>query len=155
MLGVYSRNDVDRLSSVIERAEVDPEVLLEATYGWYSAVGGAGASGTPVGGESVGVPAGQERCSRRLALDTPAACPQQRRRQRPGRYAVGLRPSLDPVASSARQGPGRGQDKRPADTLDRPRSFTDDPRKRWWAILGSNQYARNSTKLGLTCEGSR
>ena len=31
-------NDVDRLRSVIERAGEDPEVVLEATYGWYWAV---------------------------------------------------------------------------------------------------------------------
>jgi transposase len=31
-------NDVDRLNSVIDRAGVDPEVVLEATYGWYWAV---------------------------------------------------------------------------------------------------------------------
>ena len=27
-------NDVDRLNSVMARAGVDPEVVLEATYGW-------------------------------------------------------------------------------------------------------------------------
>jgi hypothetical protein len=27
-------NDVDRLNSVIARAGTDPEVVLEATYGW-------------------------------------------------------------------------------------------------------------------------
>jgi hypothetical protein len=27
-------NDVDRLNSVIDRAGEDPEVVLEATYGW-------------------------------------------------------------------------------------------------------------------------
>jgi transposase len=31
-------NDVDRLNSVMERAGEDPEVVLEATYGWYWAV---------------------------------------------------------------------------------------------------------------------
>ena len=31
-------NDVDRLNSVIDRAGEDPEVVLEATYGWYWAV---------------------------------------------------------------------------------------------------------------------
>ena len=31
-------NDVDRLNSVIERAGETPEVVLEATYGWYWAV---------------------------------------------------------------------------------------------------------------------
>jgi transposase len=31
-------NDVDRLNSVMARAGVDPEVVLEATYGWYWAV---------------------------------------------------------------------------------------------------------------------
>jgi hypothetical protein len=28
-------NDVDRLSAVIARAGESPEVVLEATYGWY------------------------------------------------------------------------------------------------------------------------
>jgi transposase len=39
-------NDVDRLNSVMTRAGEDPEVVLEATYGWYWAVDalqGAGA----------------------------------------------------------------------------------------------------------------
>ena len=31
-------NDVDRLNSVVARAGEDPEVVLEATYGWYWAV---------------------------------------------------------------------------------------------------------------------
>src|SRR5512144_2324629 len=31
-------NDADRLTSVIDRAGEDPEVVLEATYGWYWAV---------------------------------------------------------------------------------------------------------------------
>ena len=31
-------NDVERLGSVMARAGVDPEVVLEATYGWYWAV---------------------------------------------------------------------------------------------------------------------
>ncbi|MGK2928972.1 MAG: hypothetical protein ACSLFO_05275 [Acidimicrobiales bacterium] len=33
--GVHARlNDVDRLNSVMARAGEDPEVVLEATYGW-------------------------------------------------------------------------------------------------------------------------
>ena len=31
-------NDVDRLNSVMARGGIDPEVVLEATYGWYWAV---------------------------------------------------------------------------------------------------------------------
>jgi transposase len=31
-------NDVDRLNAVMARAGIDPEVVLEATYGWYWAV---------------------------------------------------------------------------------------------------------------------
>ena len=52
-------NDVDRLNAVIGRAGEDPEVVLEATYGWYWAVdalqaaGARGASGAPAGGEGV------------------------------------------------------------------------------------------------------
>ena len=41
-------NDVDRLNSVIERAGVDPEVVLEATYGWYWAVDALQAAGARV-----------------------------------------------------------------------------------------------------------
>jgi transposase len=38
-------NDVDRLNSVIARAGEDPEVVLEATYGWYWAVDALQAAG--------------------------------------------------------------------------------------------------------------
>jgi len=41
-------NDVDRLKSVIERAGEDPEVVLEATYGWYWAVDALQAAGARV-----------------------------------------------------------------------------------------------------------
>jgi transposase len=41
-------NDVDRLNSVIARAGEDPEVVLEATYGWYWAVDALQAAGARV-----------------------------------------------------------------------------------------------------------
>jgi transposase len=41
-------NDADRLSSVIARAGEDPEVVLEATYGWYWAVDALQAAGARV-----------------------------------------------------------------------------------------------------------
>ncbi len=41
-------NDVDRLNWVIDRAGVDPEVVLEATYGWYWAVDALQAVGARV-----------------------------------------------------------------------------------------------------------
>ena len=41
-------NDVDRLRSVLERAGTDPEVVLEATYGWYWAVDALQAGGAHV-----------------------------------------------------------------------------------------------------------
>src|ERR671919_906992 len=41
-------NDVDRLNSVIARAGEDPEVVLEATYGWYWAVDALQAAGAGV-----------------------------------------------------------------------------------------------------------
>jgi transposase len=41
-------NDVDSLSSVIGRAGEDPEVVLEATYGWYWAVDALQAAGARV-----------------------------------------------------------------------------------------------------------
>jgi transposase len=41
-------NDVDRLNSVMARAGEDPEVVLEATYGWYWAVDALQAAGASV-----------------------------------------------------------------------------------------------------------
>jgi transposase len=41
-------NDVDRLNSVIARAGESPEVVLEATYGWYWAVDALAAAGAQV-----------------------------------------------------------------------------------------------------------
>ena len=41
-------NDVDWLNSVMERAGEDPEVVLEATYGWYWAVDALQAAGARV-----------------------------------------------------------------------------------------------------------
>ena len=52
-------NDVERLASVMARAGECPEVVLEATYGWYWAVERVAgrwchrASGPPVGRESL------------------------------------------------------------------------------------------------------
>ena len=59
-------NDRDRLADVMGRAGESPEVVLEATYGWYWAAGAGrarrhGALGAPVGGEGVFLPAGQKR----------------------------------------------------------------------------------------------
>ena len=60
-------NDVERLSTVMARAGEAPEVVLEATYGWYWAVdalagpGRAAAPSTPVGSQGIRVSAGQER----------------------------------------------------------------------------------------------
>src|SRR3954452_7308104 len=41
-------NDVDSLNRVLARAGVDPEVVLEATYGWYWAVDALQAAGARV-----------------------------------------------------------------------------------------------------------
>jgi transposase len=41
-------NDVDRLNAVMDRAGEDPEVVLEATYGWYWAVDALQAAGARV-----------------------------------------------------------------------------------------------------------
>jgi transposase len=41
-------NDVDRLNSVVARCGEDPEVVLEATYGWYWAVDALQAAGARV-----------------------------------------------------------------------------------------------------------
>jgi hypothetical protein len=64
-------NDPEYLRQVMERAGEHPEVVLEACYGWVLGcgyprrVGRVGTSGAPTGGESVRVPAGQERRTRR------------------------------------------------------------------------------------------
>ena len=41
-------NDIDSLNRVLARAGVDPEVVLEATYGWYWAVDALQAAGANV-----------------------------------------------------------------------------------------------------------
>ena len=41
-------NDVDMLNAVIARAGESPEVVLEATYGWYWAVDALQAAGAQV-----------------------------------------------------------------------------------------------------------
>lgn len=51
-------NSVENLTEVLTRAGERPEVVLEATYGWYWAAdalaeAGANAPGAPVGGQGV------------------------------------------------------------------------------------------------------
>ena len=64
-------NDPVALGLQLEEAGADPEVVLEATYGWYWAVDvlqaarSAGASGASVGSQRIPVPAGEERRTRR------------------------------------------------------------------------------------------
>ena len=64
-------NDPVALGLEIERAGPDPEVVLEATYGWYWAVDvlrrlwSTGASGTSVGSQRISIPAGEKRRPRR------------------------------------------------------------------------------------------
>ena len=106
-------NDVESLNRVMARAGVDPEVVLEATYGWYWAVDAlqaAGArvhSGASVGGEGVRVPAGQERRAGRQGPGGPAA---------DGSAAGGVdRAAGHPRA--ARAGPAPGQARRVAFAL--------------------------------------
>ena len=41
-------NDVDRLNTVVARCGEDPEVVLEATYGWYWAVDALRSAGAQV-----------------------------------------------------------------------------------------------------------
>jgi hypothetical protein len=53
---VQITNDVEVLTEVIRRAGETPEIVLEATYGWYWAVDALQAAG-----EGLRVPAGQER----------------------------------------------------------------------------------------------
>ena len=60
-------NDPDYLRAVMARAGEAPEVVLEATYGWYWAADtlaelcAQGAPGAPVGREGVLLPPGEER----------------------------------------------------------------------------------------------
>ena len=65
-------NDPVALSLELAKAGPDPEVVLEATYGWYWAadllqagVRRHGPSGPPAGGQDVRLPAGQDRRPRR------------------------------------------------------------------------------------------
>ena len=64
-------NDPVALSLELAKAGPDPEVVLEATYGWYwaadllQACGARGASGASAGGQDVRLPAGQDRRPRR------------------------------------------------------------------------------------------
>jgi len=60
-------NDPDSLALQLEEAGEHPEVVLEATYGWYWAVDAAlqggrchRTPGTSIGGERVRLPAGEE-----------------------------------------------------------------------------------------------
>ncbi len=64
-------NDPVALQLELERAGTDPEVVLEATYGWYWAVdvlqacGGSGAFGASIGSQRVSVSSGEKRRARR------------------------------------------------------------------------------------------
>src|SRR5664279_4952366 len=72
-------NDVQRLASVMARAGDCPEVVLEATYGWYWAVDALQAGDAnvhlahPFGRQRLSVPTGQERFSGCPGLGGPAA----------------------------------------------------------------------------------
>jgi hypothetical protein len=60
-------NDPVALSLALAKAGPDPEVVLEATYGWYWAADLLQACGAnlhlahPLGGQDVRLPAGQDR----------------------------------------------------------------------------------------------
>ena len=64
-------NDPEYLRQVMARAGENPEVVLEATYGWYWAadtlagLGAHGAPGAPAGGEDVLAAPGEKRRARR------------------------------------------------------------------------------------------
>src|SRR4051794_37260270 len=72
-------NDPDRLAAVMARAGKAPEVVLEATYGWYWAAdtlpraGCLGASGASVGSHGLLLPPGEQRRARRGRPGRPAA----------------------------------------------------------------------------------
>ena len=63
-------NDPVALGLQLEQPGSDPEVVLEATYGWYWAVDAARprsacAFGASVGSQGIPAPASEERCTRR------------------------------------------------------------------------------------------
>ena len=72
-------NDPLALAAEIAKAGPDPEVVLEATYGWYwaadvlAACRRDGAPGAPVGREGLGLPAGEERRQGRRGPGRPVA----------------------------------------------------------------------------------
>ena len=103
-------NDPVALGLELAKAGPDPEVVLEATYGWYWAVdvlqtaGAARASGAPAGSEGVRLPAGEERCARRRRSGGPAA-------DGPAARGLHRHPAR---AGAARAGAPPGQAGRPA-----------------------------------------
>ena len=88
-------NDPVALELQLEQAGADPEVVLEATYGWRllggrraASLRSAGAFGASVGSQRVPVPAGEKRRARRRRSGRSAA---------DGPTALGLdRPTADP-----------------------------------------------------------
>ena len=73
-------NDPVALGLQLEQAGADPEVALEATYGWYCAVDVLQAGGArmhlahPLGGsERISIPTSEERRARRRRSDRSAA----------------------------------------------------------------------------------
>src|SRR6202790_293136 len=72
-------NDPVALGLQLEEAGPDPEVVLEATYGWYWAVdvlhagGRDGAFGASAGCQRVPIPTSEKRCPRRRRSGRSAA----------------------------------------------------------------------------------
>lgn len=102
---VRIHNDVERLTEVMARAGEAPEVVLEATYGWYwaaDALADAGASvhlAHPLGVKALRVPPGQERRPGRLRLGGSSA---------DGQVAAGVdRATAHPGAARAGAAPGQ------------------------------------------------
>ena len=122
-------NDPVALGLQLEQAGSDPEVVLEATYGWYwavdvlQAVRSAGAFGASVGGQGIPLPAGEERRTRRRrsgrsAADGPTARGVDRSTGDPRIAGVGALPGQagrDPIrtegAGPCRTGQGRRIDR--------------------------------------------
>ena len=84
-------NDVDRLTDVIARAGEAPEVVLEATYGWYWAVDALQAAGAGVHlAHPLGVKAFEYRRLKKMCGTRPiwriccgwVACPRRGSRRR-------------------------------------------------------------------------
>ena len=113
---VHIDNDPMALAEAVAAAGPEPEVVLEATFGWYWAADRAGGDGRPCPsgppvGEQLGEPAGQERRARRhrsgrLVAPGPAGRGVDRPAGGPRAAGDGPLPAQAGPAALRAQGPG-------------------------------------------------